>query len=205
MKKFCVKVLFTSLCLVTMSAQAVMISYDSWVYNSSNEVDWLVTIDDTSNAGQFTFNVGIGDTSLLGDIIGFGFDTGVDYGVSVLDNITNYSAYAFNDCSSSCNWNGTGASDLDYSFSVGSNGAGSDFVTSFSFGLDDFGVALSEDTFSLVAIRAQSVGGGRSVKDYSSSGNVSSVPELSASAAPISLALLSAIFLLGIERRRRPA
>ena len=190
-------------CLLGTVAQAVVLTYDNWNYNSSYEIDWVVTVDDESNAGQFTFNVSIGDSSLLGDIVGFGFDTGLDYGSSILDDVTNYSSYTFGNCSGNCNWNGTGIRP-DYAFSVGSNGA-TDFVTSFSFGVDSLGSLLTADTFSLVAIRGQSVGDDRegSVKDFSASTSVHTAPELSASLAPVSIALLAGLMLMGVERRRR--
>ncbi len=199
----------------TASAHAATVSYTDWTYNTDDEIDWLVTIEestytDSSGTEQdiFLFDVGIGSGDLVGDIVGFGFNTHIDYGSSVLDGelIAFADSPTFGSCSGSCNWNGTDARNPDYSFAVGNNGlSGSgDDHQSFSFGLLALGNELTAETFSLVAIRATSVGMGddreESVKDYSSMATVENVPELNGSLASIMFALVAS--LMGIKRRR---
>ncbi|WP_317930985.1 hypothetical protein [Halioxenophilus sp. WMMB6] len=187
--------------LMAVSAQATTVNFTNWTYNSSNQVDWQVSVDDTTDAGFFYFSVDIGDPGLTGDIVGFGFDTNIDYGASILDDIKSYAADpVFGTCDAFCNWNGTGITP-DYSFSVGSNGA-TDTITSFHFGLPTFGQSLSTSTFSLVAIRAQTVGPNEdSVKDYAT---VAGVPELNGSWAVLIFALVAALLALTSNRSRRP-
>lgn len=172
------------------STHATTLTYTDWTYNTGDEIDWQVTIEETTyddgGGAQdiFLFNVSIGEQDLIGDIIGFGFNTSIDYGDSILDGdlISFADDPAFGACSGSCNWNGTAARNLDYSFSVGSNGlrGGSDDYQAFSFGLLTLGNDLALDTFSLVAIRSTSVGFGEdreeSVKDFSLTPWVEEVP-----------------------------
>lgn len=191
---------------IASTANAATITFDDWVYNNDGEdlqADWLVTIDDTSNPDYFTFTVDIGDDDVLGDITAFGFNTDVDYGSDFLDSLQDYSSVGFGDCARSCNWNGTDARNPDYAFTVGSNG-GTDFNTTFSFGLPSFGLELTEDTFELVAIRAQSLGvdGEGSSKDYSVTAQIAEVPELNASQFGLAAAFALALFGLSTSVRR---
>ena len=195
---------------------ATSVNYTDWVYNSADEIDWMVTVEESTydNGGVsediFSFDVNIGDQDLVGDIIGFGFNTDIDYGSSVLDGdlISFADSPDFSSCGSGCNWNGTGIS-LDYSFMVGNNGlrGGSDDNQSFSFGLLAYGNALQLDTFSLVAIRATSVGSGddreESVKNYSATVTIEDVPELNGSMAATMFALMASIVGFNRNRRRR--
>ncbi len=199
-------------------AQATTVSYTDWTYNTDDQVDWVVTIEEATQdvygkeIDIFHFTVDIADDDLVGDIIGFGFNTDINYGLLIQDDIISYSdSPDFGFCSGSCNWSGTEVGRLpDYSFSVGRNGTrgGRDDHQSFSFGLKSWGHELQADTFSLVAIRATSVGeedGSReeSVKDYSSEGmiEVESVPELNGSLASIMFALMASV--MGLARRRQ--
>lgn len=181
------------------SANATTITYSDWVYSNPNaEVEWLVTIDDTSNADYFTFTLDIVEGSVEGDMFGFGFDTDIDFGPDYLNLIENYSTTTFGTCSFICNWNNTGAEDVEYTLAIG--GTGSDYVTSFSFGLPSNGVELTADTFSLVAIRAAQIDGnggpGGFAKDYSVSASAVAVPELNGSLSVIILALVATALML---------
>ena len=69
-----VKILITTLIMFfSMLSNAEVITYTDWEYNSSDEIDWIVTIDDESHADYFTFNIGIGSPLLTGDVLGFAF------------------------------------------------------------------------------------------------------------------------------------
>lgn len=185
------------------AANATTIVYDDWNYSNPNaEVDWTVTVDDTSNADFYTFSVDINNMDLTGDIIGFGFNTDIDYGSDYLDLIADYDSVGFGTCAFLCNWNGTAAENPDYTFSVGRQGA--DYITSFSFGLPYFGQALEADTFSLVAIRARAIGDDHAfAKDYASAGSVVAVPELNGSVFGLCAAFV--LTVLGLSGRKKAA
>lgn len=200
------RLVIVALMMVFASAQtqATSVSFGNWVYNTSDEIDWQVTVDDTTNDGFYTFNIDIGDQSLLGDVIGFGFDSSVNYGTSGLnlDLIESYTdGVGVGRCNGACNFNGTGIWP-EYTFSIGR--LGQDFVSSFSFGLPSFGEPLTESTFTLAAIRALQVGDDRegSVKDFSTSGTVTAVPELNGDWAVIVAALILSCLMLQQTRRK---
>ncbi|GAB2191247.1 hypothetical protein MAH1_28550 [Sessilibacter sp. MAH1] len=188
-------------------AQATTVSFGDWVYNTTDQIDWQVSVDDESNEGYFTFNIDIGDQTLTGDVIGFGFNSELNFGSSGinLDLVESFTdGVAFGNCRGACNFNGTGINP-EYAFSVGA--LGQDFVSRFSFGLPTFGATLTANTFSLTAIRALQVGDDRenSVKDYSATATVVAVPELNGNWAVIVAALLLSCLLLKQHRTVRLA
>jgi len=191
--------------LTSAGANASTINFSDWTYNNLNseaQVDWLVSIDDTSNAGYFTFNIAIGDSDPSGDILGFGFETDIDYGSDYLGLVQNYSTTRFGACANACNFNGTAARNIDYSLAIGSTGT--DFITSFSFGMPDFGQTLTTDTFSMVAIRAISIGDkDYTSKDYSRTRSAVAVPKLNGSKAALVPGLLATTLLALFAGRGR--
>lgn len=220
------KVAIAAASLAAVSAQAATVSFTDFVYNntgSTNQIDYIVTVDDTSVANSFTFNVSVDSNSTAtGDILGFGLGFGAFTGPVT---VTNFTAGVDNDlggslgsqgtgtsCGGGCNWNGTSFSP-NYSFQVSDTGsAGSEgLFNSFSLSIASNGLTLDGNTFAGVGIRTQALGaypngGDGSAKDYSTTPSVvTAVPELSASVAPVSLALLAGLMLMGVERRRKAA
>ncbi|WDE01076.1 PEP-CTERM sorting domain-containing protein [Thalassomonas actiniarum] len=207
-----IKALLTTLLLsFTAISHATVITFEDWQYNSGYQIDWRVSIDDESNDGFFTFNIGIGTANPTGDILGFAFDTTADFDIPA--DLVNYSTYDFSNyttdslsCGPGCNFNGATRYNFDNLFKVGDQGSGGDYVTLFSFGLAKGDLILDETLFTRVAIRAQSVGDdcdtnncNGSVKDISEDPTVQppvSVPEPST-------AMLLGLAILGFSARSR--
>lgn len=159
-------------------ATTVEFGTPNWVYNSPDEVAWRVSInDDTANVLTVGVSIDPG-SSVTGDILGFGFDTTIT-GLTVTDfTLTEPSSVTLGSfgtnstsCGTGCNFNGATTDAFDYIFSVGGTGSSSGKLTAFEFTIDVApGFMLTEDTFTRVGIRAQSVGpvpdgGNGSVKD----------------------------------------
>lgn len=206
-----VKILITTLIMFfSMLSNAEVITYTDWEYNSSDEIDWIVTIDDESHADYFTFNIGIGSPLLTGDVLGFAFDISADFALPA--DLVNFSPYDIGNyntnslnCGPGCNFNGATSDNFDHLISIGQQGSGGDNVTTFSFGLEKGDLTLDENLFTRVGIRAQSVGDNcdnsscdGSVKDISAtsmSGSITDVPE------PTTVILLG-LTLLGLVSRK---
>ena len=174
-KTFITALLFS----LSFTGNATVITFADWQYNSSDHIDWQISIDDESHSDYFTFNVSIGEVNPSGDILGFAFDSSADFNLNT--DLVNFSGYEFSSfgtdslkCGSGCNFNGAVSNGFDYIFKVGQQGSGSDYVSQFSFGLEKGGLTLDESLFTRVGIRAQSVGSNcassscnGSVKDFS--------------------------------------
>ena len=184
-----IRTMLTTLLLsVSFYTQANIITFDNWHYNSHDNIDWQVSIDDESHNDYFTFTISIGNIDTIGDILGFAFDSTAHFDLN--SDLVNYSPHGFSSfatdsvrCGSGCNFNGAIRNNFDHIFKVGQQGAGSDYVTEFSFGLASNGLTLDENLFTRVAIRAQSVGSdcdnsrcNGSVKDYSDSRTTEGFP-----------------------------
>lgn len=209
--------------LFASQASAAIITFDNFVYNNPGtiEVDWFVTISQTSSSDPFSFDIGYNaSTPDTADILGFGFNTTLAYanvpGSDITNTVVSLSSpgsgsTALSDCNGPCNWNGALNPAPTYSFQVGDQGSSGGQVTGLSFDLaNPTGATLDENTFSLVAIRGQTAGpapdGGQgSVKDYSSTGNGGGnpVPELDVAGLPLAASLLAGIIGIGLERRRK--
>ncbi|WDE03398.1 PEP-CTERM sorting domain-containing protein [Thalassomonas viridans] len=206
-----IKTFFTALLLsFTAASQATVISFEDWQYNSGYQIDWRVTVDDESNDGFFTFNIGIGTANPTGDILGFAFDTTGDFDIPA--DLVNYSSYDFSNysqdslsCGPGCNFNGATRFSFDNLFRVGDQGSGSDYVTLFSFGLAQNGLTLDESLFTRVAIRAQSVGNDCDINNCN--GSVKDISEDPTTVTPTPVpepgtAMLLGLALLGFTAKR---
>ncbi|WDE03397.1 PEP-CTERM sorting domain-containing protein [Thalassomonas viridans] len=192
-----------------------MITFDNWQHNSSDHIDWQVTIDDESHKDYFTFNVSIGKENPSGDILGFAFDSLADFDLTT--DLVNYSTYELSsfgtdslNCGPGCNFNGAVSTGFDYIFRVGQQGSGNDYVSEFSFGLAKNGFSLDENLFSRIGIRAQSVGNdcentncNGSVKDYSQTPNVIPPGDEVTEVPEPGTALLLGLTLFGFAVRRK--
>lgn len=177
-------VFLLNLALSPSVAEAGMITFNNFIHSGSDAIDYVVTIDDTTNAGFFTVSVAVDNStnSNIGDITGVAFNiTGLlaesPTGTDVMDLtspdtdfITSYFGVACNVGPNLCG--GTPAIPLfDAKLEYGGVGSGNFDLQAVSFKISDFGTLALAD-WTAFGVRGQTVGlpggsRGGSSKDWS--------------------------------------
>jgi hypothetical protein len=196
------------------SGTASTLTFTNFVHNSTPAVLWDVMIDDAT-ANLFTVKVRVDPTStVIGDILGLGFNVAPTYkalltasdiaGTQVTGIFQNTGS-----CGQGCNFNGVTPDTFDRIVRIGHQGTAGGLITATEFTIATHGQTLDTSTFTMVGIRAQSVGsepngGGGSAKDTSSTRTlIAAVPEPSST---LLLALaLGSLCAFGVRRSRRAA
>lgn len=194
------------------SAQAGMITYDSWTTNENGTGNYIFTVDDDTS-GQFGYSLTVNpwNAEALGVFIDFGASsTGVaalnldgDSTVSLQGRDTTSS-----ECGNGCNINGLNIPGFDGTWGLvfGLGVQGYEGIQTFNWSTADLGLTL--DDFGVVAIRAQQLcDAGSTLPDGECEGSDKaygygssvSVPE------PGTLALLGLGVLGLFVRRKSPA
>jgi len=196
------------------SGTASTLTFTNFVHNSTPAVLWDVMIDDAT-ANLFTVKVRVDTTStVIGDILGLGFNVAPTYkalltasdiaGTQVTGIFQNTGS-----CGQGCNFNGVTPDTFDRIVRIGHQGTAGGLITATEFTIAAHGQTLDTSTFTMVGIRALSVGpepngGGGSAKDTSSTRTlIAAVPEPSST---LLLALaLGSLCAFGVRRSKRAA
>jgi hypothetical protein len=146
-----------------MSGTASTLTFTNFVHHSTPAVLWNVMIDDAT-ADLFTVKVRIDPTStMIGDILGLGFNVAPTYkalltardiaGTQVTGTFQNTGS-----CGQGCNFNGVTPNTFDRLVRIGHQGTAGGLITATTFTIATHGQTLDTSTFTMVGIRAQSVG-----------------------------------------------
>ena len=145
------------------SGTASTLTFTNFVHNSTPAVLWDVMIDDAT-ANLFTVKVRVDPTStVIGDILGLGFNVAPTYKalLTVSDIAGTQVTGIFQNtgsCGQGCNFNRVTPDTFDRIVRIGHQGTAGGLITATEFTIAAHGQTLDTSTFTMVGIRAQSVG-----------------------------------------------
>ncbi|WP_455212638.1 PEP-CTERM sorting domain-containing protein [Kaarinaea lacus] len=199
MKSFFSVPVFAFSLLLSQQAAATVITFDNWIHDSgSDPADYVVTVDDETNAGFLNFNISVNTSTLPdADLFGFFLDSGGNLDSSnTIINGADVTGVYFDTLScggNGCNLNGLTDDPFDVAVRLQDSGSSAGNLTWTNFTLllvSD----LSIYDIDRVGIRAQSSGldgiGSDKALSYS-------VPE----PAPVALIGAGLIMMFGFSRK----